>query len=86
LTRCVCPDNDKQVFADTQEANKPLNNDAYIYQDGSHPSTQQLQRLKQFSFAVPIQTLAQLIPHQAGILTKGQNQQQTSQIQVIMGL
>ena len=54
-------------------------NDAYVYQNGSRPSTQQLQRLKQFSFAVPIQTLAQVAPNIAGILTKGQNQQQTSQ-------
>src|SRR5579883_1151420 len=59
--------------------NKAILNDAYVYQNASQPSTQQLQRLKQYIFAIPIQTLAQVSPNIVGILTKGQNQQQASQ-------
>ncbi len=59
--------------------NKAILNDAYVYQNGARPSTEKLQHLKQFSFAVPIQTLAQLAPNIVGSLTKGQNQQHASQ-------
>ncbi|MBD2777434.1 serine protease [Iningainema tapete] len=59
--------------------NRAILNDAYVYQNGSRPSTEQLQHLRQLSFAVPIQTLAKIAPNQANGRTKEQNQQQASQ-------
>ncbi len=58
--------------------NNAILNDTYVYQDGSRPSEQQLQRFKKFSFAIPIQTVAQFAPNLASILPKGQNQPQAS--------
>ncbi len=54
-------------------------NDAYVYQNGSRPSTEQLQHFRQLSFAVPIQTIAQIAPNIADVSPKGQNQQQPTQ-------
>ncbi|MDF5717653.1 MAG: trypsin-like peptidase domain-containing protein [Rhizonema sp. NSF051] len=59
--------------------NRAILNDAYVYQNGSRPSTEQLQYFKQLSFAVPIQTLAEIAPNKLDSRTKEQNQQQTSQ-------
>lgn len=59
--------------------NHAILNDTYVYQDGSRPSEQQLQRLREFSFAVPIQTLAQVAPNLAIIPPQWRNQQQASQ-------
>ena len=55
-------------------------NDAYVYQNGSRPSTEQLQHFRQLSFAVPIQTIAQIAPNIADVSPKGQNQQQASHL------
>ena len=59
--------------------NKAILNDAYVYQNGSLPSTEQLQHIRQLSFAVPIQTIAQIASNIADVSPKGQNQQQVSQ-------
>ena len=59
--------------------NKAILNDAYVYQNGSLPSTEQLQHIRQLSFAVPIQTIALLASNIADVSPKGQNQQQVSQ-------
>ncbi|WP_392533668.1 tetratricopeptide repeat protein [Nostoc sp. C117] len=50
--------------------------DAYAYQDGTRPSAEQLQQLRQLSFAVPIQTLAKVAPNLAIIPPAWRNQQQ----------
>lgn len=51
-------------------------NEAYTYQDGTRPSTEQLQQLRKLSFAVPIQTLAKIAPNLAIIPPEWRNQQQ----------
>jgi tetratricopeptide (TPR) repeat protein/V8-like Glu-specific endopeptidase len=55
---------------------------AYVFQDGSRPSEQQLQQMQQMSFAVPITTAQQVIPQiatapsQSGTQTLPKNQPQ----------
>ncbi|WP_196527927.1 tetratricopeptide repeat-containing serine protease family protein [Nostoc commune] len=56
--------------------NNAILNEAYFYQDGTRPSAEQLQQLKKFSFAVPIQTLAKVAPNLAIIPPEWRNQQQ----------
>ncbi len=51
-------------------------NEAYTYQDGTRPSTEQIQQLRKLSFAVPIQTLAKVAPNLAIIPPEWRNQQQ----------
>ncbi|WP_235115361.1 serine protease [Desmonostoc muscorum] len=53
-------------------------NEAYSYQDGTRPSAEQLQQLRQLSFAVPIQTLAKVAPNLAIIPPQWRNQQQAT--------
>ncbi|MBD2677310.1 MULTISPECIES: serine protease [Nostoc] len=56
--------------------NNAILNEAYSYQDGTRPSAEQIQKFKQFSFAVPIQTLAKVAPNLAIIPPEWHNQQQ----------
>ncbi|MEH2324261.1 MAG: tetratricopeptide repeat protein [Nostoc sp.] len=56
--------------------NNAILNEAYFYQNGSKPSAEQLQQLRQLSFAVPIQTLAKVAPNLAIIPPEWRNQQQ----------
>ncbi|MFN6519023.1 MAG: tetratricopeptide repeat protein [Nostoc sp. CreGUA01] len=56
--------------------NNAILNEAYFYQDGTQPNAEQLQQLKKFSFAVPIQTLAKVSPNLAIIPPEWRNQQQ----------
>lgn len=53
----------------------PILNNAYVYQDGSRPSNELRQKLRQVSFAVPIQTLAQVAPQLAVIPSEWRNNQ-----------
>jgi tetratricopeptide (TPR) repeat protein len=56
--------------------NNAILTDAYAYQDGTKPSVQKLQQLRQLSFAVPIQILAKVAPNLAIIPLQWRNQQQ----------
>ncbi|RCJ26556.1 hypothetical protein A6S26_14225 [Nostoc sp. ATCC 43529] len=56
--------------------NNAILNEAYFYQDGTQPNAEQLQQLKKFSFAVPIETLAKISPNLAIIPPEWRNQQQ----------
>ncbi|WP_414755620.1 tetratricopeptide repeat protein [Anabaena sp. CCY 9910] len=56
--------------------NNAILNDTYTYEDGSVPNAEEIQRLKKFSFAVPIQTLAKVAPNLAVIPPEWRNQQQ----------
>ncbi len=56
--------------------NNAILNEAYTYQDGTRPSTEQIQNFRQLSFAVPIQTLAKVAPNLAIIPPEWRNQQQ----------
>ncbi|WP_310833912.1 serine protease [Aetokthonos hydrillicola] len=56
--------------------NNAILNDTYTYQDGTVPNAQEIQRLKKFSFAVPIQTLAKVAPNLAVIPPEWRNRQQ----------
>ncbi len=56
--------------------NNAILNEAYFYQDGTQPNAEQLQQLKKFSFAVPIQTLAKVAPNLAIIPPQWRNQEQ----------
>lgn len=66
--------------------NYPILNDAYVYQDNSSPSADLRQRLREFSFAVPIQTLAQVAPQLAVIPSEWRNHKQFSNQQTLTGL
>lgn len=50
--------------------------DAYTYQDGTTPNAEQIQKFRDLSFAVPIQTLAKVAPNLAIIPPEWRNQQQ----------
>jgi S1-C subfamily serine protease len=56
--------------------NNAILNDTYTYEDGTVPNAEEIQRLKKFSFAVPIQTLAKVAPSLAVIPPEWRNQQQ----------
>jgi tetratricopeptide (TPR) repeat protein/S1-C subfamily serine protease len=56
--------------------NNAILNETYVYQDGTRPSVEQLQRLRQLSFAVPIETLAKVAPNLAILPPEWRNQQQ----------
>ncbi|MBE9214956.1 tetratricopeptide repeat protein [Plectonema cf. radiosum LEGE 06105] len=56
--------------------NNAILNDTYTYEDGTVPNAEEIQRLKKFSFAVPIQTLAKVAPNLAIIPPEWRNQQQ----------
>ncbi|MBP5972654.1 tetratricopeptide repeat protein [Brasilonema sp. CT11] len=56
--------------------NNAILNETYTYQNGTIPNAEEIQRLKKFSFAVPIQTLAKVAPNLAVIPTEWQNKQQ----------
>ncbi|WP_189524894.1 trypsin-like peptidase domain-containing protein [Nostoc sp. 'Peltigera membranacea cyanobiont' 232] len=58
--------------------NNAILTDAYAYQYGTKPSAEQLQQLRQLSFAVPIQTLAKVAPNLAIIPPQWRNQQQAT--------
>ncbi|MBD2514567.1 tetratricopeptide repeat protein [Nostoc sp. FACHB-973] len=58
--------------------NNAILNEAYSYQDGTRPSAEQLQQLRQLSFAVPIQTLVKIAPNLAIIPPQWRNQQQAT--------
>ncbi|NMG09147.1 serine protease [Brasilonema sp. UFV-L1] len=49
--------------------NNAILNETYTYQNGTVPNAEEIQRLKKFSFAVPIQTLAKVAPNLAVIPT-----------------
>jgi tetratricopeptide (TPR) repeat protein/S1-C subfamily serine protease len=57
-------------------SNNAILTDAYTYQDGTKPSAEQIQKLRELSFAVPIQTLTKVAPNLASIPTEWRNQQQ----------
>jgi tetratricopeptide (TPR) repeat protein/S1-C subfamily serine protease len=56
--------------------NNAILNETYTYQNGTIPNAEEIQRLKKFSFAVPIQTLAKVAPNLAVIPAEWQNKQQ----------
>ncbi|MDM9580131.1 serine protease [Nostoc sp. GT001] len=58
--------------------NNAILKETYFYQDGTRPSAEQLQQLRQLSFAVPIQTLAKVAPNLAIIPPEWRNQQQAT--------
>ncbi|WP_375470928.1 tetratricopeptide repeat protein [uncultured Nostoc sp.] len=58
--------------------NNAILNEAYSYQDGTRPNAEQVQQLRQLSFAVPIQTLAKVAPNLAIIPPQWRNQQQAT--------
>ncbi|MBD2677311.1 MULTISPECIES: serine protease [Nostoc] len=62
--------------------NNAILNEAYYYQDGTKPSAEQLKKLIQLSFAVPIQTLAKVAPNLAIIPPEWRNQQQAQKSSV----
>ncbi|MEH2324264.1 MAG: tetratricopeptide repeat protein [Nostoc sp.] len=56
--------------------NNAILNEAYFYQNGTKPSAEKLQQLRQLSFAVPIQSLAKVAPNLAIIPPEWRNQEQ----------
>ncbi|MEC4813128.1 MAG: tetratricopeptide repeat-containing serine protease family protein, partial [Scytonema sp. PMC 1069.18] len=62
--------------------NNAILNDTYTYEDGTVPNAEEIQRLKKFSFAVPIQTLAKVAPNLAVIPPEWRNQQQAEKRQI----
>ncbi|MBW4595612.1 MAG: tetratricopeptide repeat protein [Brasilonema angustatum HA4187-MV1] len=56
--------------------NNAILNETYTYQNGTIPNAEEIQRLKKFSFAVPIQTLAKVAPNLAVIPAEWQKKQQ----------
>ncbi|MHC5728483.1 MAG: trypsin-like peptidase domain-containing protein, partial [Nostoc sp.] len=58
--------------------NNAILTDAYAYKDGTKPSAEKLQQLRELSFAVPIQTLVKVAPKLAIIPPQWRNQQQVT--------
>ncbi|WP_375470930.1 tetratricopeptide repeat protein [uncultured Nostoc sp.] len=62
--------------------NNAILNEAYFYQNGTKPSAEQLQQLRELSFAVPIQTLAKVAPDLGVVPPEWRNQQQAQKLPV----